>query len=418
MFSVNVYKKFKNIPAKSLFFICQISDFVVYYILIYYAEWERSAVNVYLDNSATTKPCESAVKKVIEMCTDNFGNPSSLHLCGYNAKKELDDARRTLASVLSCSENEVYFTSSGTIANNTAIMGTVRTKKREGKKIITTMLEHPSVLKHFELLSEQGFETVFLKPDNKGKISLEELSNVVDDNTILVSVMAVNNEVGSIQDISKIKGIIKSKNSNAYFHCDAVQAFGKIPLKPKKMGIDLMSMSAHKIHGIKGAGALFVNSSSRLLPSIVGGGQENGLISGTEPMPAICAFAAAVKDIGNIEKNLDYVSAVKKHFIEKIEKADGIYINSTDDSLPYIINISVEGVPSQVMLNSLSSMGIYVSAGSACAKGHRSEVLTSMGVSPKLIDSAIRISLAKTTTENDMDLLYNGIVDTINRVRR
>ncbi len=375
-------------------------------------------MNVYLDNSATTKPCESAVKKVIEMCTENFGNPSSLHLCGYNAKKELDDARRTLASALSCSENEVYFTSSGTIANNTAILGTVRTKKREGKKIITTLLEHPSVLKHFEMLCEQGFETVFLKPDSKGKISLEELSNAVDESTVLVSVMAVNNEVGSIQDITKIKGIIKSKNSKAYYHCDAVQAFGKIPLKPKKMGIDLMSMSAHKIHGIKGAGALFVNSSSRLLPSIVGGGQENGLVSGTEPMPAICAFAAAVKDIGNIEKNLDYVSAVKNHFIEKIKSVDGIYINSTDDSLPYIINISVEGVPSQVMLNSLSSMGIYVSAGSACAKGHRSEVLTSMGVSPKLIDSAIRISLAKTTTENDMNLLYNGIVDTINRVRR
>ena len=375
-------------------------------------------MSVYLDNSATTKPCELAVKKAIEMCTENFGNPSSLHMCGYNAKKELDQSRRTLASVLSCSENEIFFTSSGTIANNTAIIGTARTKKREGKKIITTALEHPSVIKHFEMLGEQGFKTVFLKPDSNGKISLDELSNAVDENTILVSVMAVNNEVGSIQDIAKIKNIIKSKKSKAYFHCDAVQAFGKIPLKPKKMGIDLMSMSAHKIHGLKGAGALFVNSSSRLLPSIVGGGQENGLISGTEPMPAICAFAAAVKDIGSIEKNLDYVASIKKYFIDKISNIDGIYINSTEDSLPYIINISFDGVPSQVMLNSLSSMGIYVSAGSACAKGHRSEVLTAMGVAPKLIDSAIRISLAKTTTENDMEILYNGIVDTIKRVRR
>ena len=375
-------------------------------------------MSVYLDNSATTKPCESAVKKAIEMCTENFGNPSSLHMCGYNAKKELDESRRVLASILSCSENEIFFTSSGTVANNTAIIGTARTKKREGKKLITTALEHPSVIKHFEMLGEQGFETVFLKPDVNGKISLDELSNAVDENTILVSIMAVNNEVGSVQDIAKVKSIIKSKNSKAYFHCDAVQAFGKIPLKPKKMGIDLMSMSAHKIHGLKGAGALFVNSSSRLLPSIVGGGQENGLISGTEPMPAICAFAAAVKDIGSIEKNLDYVASVKKYFIDKISNIDGIYINSTEDSLPYIINISVEGVPSQVMLNSLSSMGIYVSAGSACAKGHRSEVLTAMGVAPKLIDSAIRISLAKTTTENDMEILYNGIVDTIKRVRR
>lgn len=375
-------------------------------------------MSVYLDNSATTKPCEKAVKKVLEMCTENYGNPSSLHMCGYNAKKELDESRRALASILSCAENEVYFTSSGTIANNTAIIGTARTKKREGKKIITTALEHPSVIKHFEMLGEQGFETVFLKPDSNGKISLEELSNAVDENTILVSVMAVNNEVGSIQDISKVKNIIKSKNSKAYFHCDAVQAFGKIPLKPKKMGIDLMSMSAHKIHGIKGAGALFVNSSSRLLPSIVGGGQESGLVSGTEAMPAICGFAAAIKDIGSIEKNLDYVASLKKYFVDKINDVKGIYMNSTEDSLPYIINISIEGVPSQVMLNSLSSMGIYVSAGSACAKGHRSEVLTAMGVTPKLIDSAIRISLSKNNTENDMDLLFNGIVETINRVRR
>ena len=375
-------------------------------------------MSVYLDNSATTKPCEATVKKVLEMCTEHFGNPSSLHMCGYSAKKELDESRHIIASALSCSENEIYFTSSGTIANNTAIIGTARTKKRDGKKIITTALEHPSVMKHFEMLSEQGFEAIYLQPDSNGKISLEELSNAVDENTILVSVMAVNNEVGSIQDIAKIKNIIKSKNSKAYFHCDAVQAFGKISLKPKKMGIDLMSMSAHKIHGIKGAGALFVNNSSRLLPSIVGGGQESGLVSGTEPMPAICGFAAAVKDIGNVEKNLDYVSSVKNYFTDKIKTVDGIHINSTEDSLPYIINISIEGVPSQVMLNSLSSMGIYVSAGSACAKGHRSDVLTAMGVSPKLIDGAIRISLSKNNTEKDMDLLFDGIVETINRVRR
>lgn len=373
---------------------------------------------VYLDNSATTKPCDAAVKKALQMCTESFGNPSSLHMCGFNAKKELDSARRDVAKFLSCSENEIYFTPSGTIANYTAILGTARTKKREGKKVITTLLEHPSVLKNFELLGEQGFEPVYLKTDKNGKINLDELSNAIDENTILVSVMAVNNEVGSIQDIDKIKGIIRSKKSKAYFHCDAVQGFGKIPLKPKKMGVDLMSVSAHKIHGLKGAGALYVNNSIRLMPAISGGGQENGLISGTEPMPAICAFAAAVNDIGNVEKNLNKVSEVKNYFIEKLSELDKVYVNSPENALPYIINISVEGVPSQVMLNSLSSMGIYVSAGSACAKGHRSDVLTAMGISPQRIDSAIRISLSKTTTENDMDLLYNGIVDTINRVRR
>lgn len=373
---------------------------------------------IYLDNSATTKPCEKAVQKAFVMMTENFGNPSSLHFCGFNAKKELDSARRTLSDFLSCQQNEIFFTPSGTVANNTAILGTAKAKHREGKKVITTLLEHPSVIKHFEILTEQGFEVVYLKPDNNGKISLEELSNAVDKNTILVSVMAVNNEVGSIQEISKIKGIIKDNKSKAYFHCDAVQAFGKIVLKPKKLGIDLMSMSAHKIHGIKGAGALYVNNSIRILPSIAGGGQENGLISGTEAIPAICAFSEAVKDIGNVQKNLEEVASVRNYFVNKISTLDKVYVNSPKDALPYIINISVEGVPSQVMLNSLSSMGICVSAGSACAKGHRSEVLTAMGVSPKGIDSAIRISLSKTTTENDMEMLYNGIVNTMNRVRR
>ena len=375
-------------------------------------------VNVYLDNSATTKPCEKAVKKALEMMTENYGNPSSLHLCGYNAKKELDNARHSLSAFLGCDDSEVFFTPSGTVANHTAILGTAKARRREGKKVITTLLEHPSVIKHFEALAEKGYDVVYLKPDNNGKINLDEFSNAVDENTVLVSVMAVNNEVGSIQDISKIKGIIKDKKSKAYFHCDAVQAFCKILLKPKKLGIDLMSMSAHKIHGIKGAGALFVSNSIRILPSIVGGGQESGLISGTEATPAICAFAEAVNDIGNVQRNLDYVASVKDYFVKKIIDIEKVQINSPDDALPYIINISVEGVPSQVMLNSLSSMGIYVSAGSACAKGHRSDVLTAMGVSPKGIDSAIRISLAKTTTENDMDMLYNGIVETINRVRR
>ena len=375
-------------------------------------------LNVYLDNSATTKPCEKAVKKALEMMNEKFGNPSSLHMCGFIAKKEIDAARHTLSSFLGCEDKEIFFTPSGTVANNTAIFGTVNAKRREGKRVITTLLEHPSVLKCFENLEEQGFDVVYLKPDINGKINLAELSNAVDENTILVSVMAVNNEVGSIQDFTKVKSIIKDKKSKAYFHCDAVQAFGKIQIRPKKLGIDLLSVSAHKIHGVKGAGALFVSNNVRISPYILGGGQENGMISGTESTPMICAFAEAVGDIGNVERNHHNVTVIRDYFVNKIKDVDKVYINSPQDALPYIINISVEGVPSQVMLNSLSSMGIYVSAGSACAKGHRSDVLTSMGVSPAGIDSAIRISLSKFTTENDMDLLYNGIIETINRVRR
>lgn len=375
-------------------------------------------LNVYLDNSATTKPCEKAVKKALEMMNKNFGNPSSLHHCGYNAKKELDNARRTVSAFLGCQENEIFFTPSGTVANNTAIFGTAKTKRREGKKVITTYLEHPSVSKCFEFLEEKGYDVIYLSPDSEGKINLDELSNAIDESTILVSVMAVNNEVGSIQNFSKIKSIIKEKKSKALFHCDAVQAFGKIHIKPKKMGIDLMSISAHKIHGVKGAGALYVSNGVRLLPYIVGGGQENGMVSGTESTPMICAFAEAVGDIGNIEKNLNKVTAVRDYFVDKIKEIDKVYINSPHDALPYIINISVEGVPSQVMLNSLSAMGIYISAGSACARGHRSNVLSAMDISPQRIDSAIRISLSKNTTENEMDILLNGIKETVNRVRR
>ena len=375
-------------------------------------------MEAYFDNAATTAVFPEVKDIMIKLMDEDYGNPSSLHMCGFNAKKELDSARHTLSSFLGCEDKEVFFTPSGTVANNTAIFGTANAKRREGKKVITTLLEHPSVLKCFENLSEQGFDVVYLKPNINGKIDIEELSNAVDENTILVSMMAVNNEVGSIQDFAKVKSVIKNKKSKAYFHCDAVQAFGKIQIKPKKFGIDLMSMSAHKIHGVKGAGALFVNNNVRISPYILGGGQENGLISGTESTPLICAFAEAVNDIGIVERNLHNVTSVRDYFISKLNELDKVYINSPQDALPYIINISVEGVPSQVMLNSLSSMGIYVSAGSACAKGHRSDVLTAMGVSPAGIDSAIRISLSKFTTEKDMEMLYNGIVETINRVRR
>ena len=373
---------------------------------------------VYLDNSSTTKPCKAATEKVTAVLTDCFGNPSSLHELGFKAKEEVENARNTIASFLSCDEGEIYFTPSGTTANMTAILGTAKLKKREGRKIITSRLEHPSILKNFELLKEQGCETVILNPDSEGRISLQELSNAVDEDTILVSCMAVNNETGAVQPVEKIKTVIKDNNSNALFHCDAVQAFGKMDIKPARLGIDLMTMSAHKIHGIKGAGAIYVNSKVRLPAVICGGGQEKGLVSGTEGVPAIAAFGAAVKDIGNINDNLSHVSELNSYLRNRFEEIDYISINSPEDALPYILNISVEGVPSQVMLNALSAEGIYVSAGSACSKGHRSDVLTSMGISSKRIDSAIRISFSKNNTKDDADVVYDAIVKTAGRVRR
>ncbi len=375
-------------------------------------------MNAYLDNSATTKPCEQALKKAMQIACECYGNPSSLHFLGFEAKKELEKARKSVADFLGVNEGEIYFTSGGTASNMTAVLGSASAKRRDGKKIITSKIEHPSVIKNFELLGEQGFKPVFLEPDRNGKISLDDLYNAVDEDTILVSLMAVNNEVGSIQDFDKVKQIIKAKNSNALYHCDAVQAFGKIKINPAKAGIDLMSMSAHKIHGLKGSGALYVNKNVRIKPAIVGGGQESGLVSGTEAMPSICAFGEAVNNIGSVEENLKKVEALRDGFLEKISALDYIFVNSPKDALPYILNISVKGVPSQVMLNALSGGGICVSAGSACSKGHRSGVLSSMKLETARIDSALRISLSKYTEEKEMDLLFDAVVKTANRIRR
>ncbi len=373
---------------------------------------------VYLDNSSTTKPCDAAIEKVTAVLTDCFGNPSSLHELGFKAKEEVESARNTIASFLSCDEREIFFTPSGTTANMTAILGAAKSKRRDGRKIITSKIEHPSVIKNFELLGESGFDPVFISPGSDGKINLQELSNAVDENTVLVSCMAVNNETGAVQPFDQIKGIIGDNNSQALFHCDAVQAFGKIELKPYKNFIDIMTMSAHKIHGIKGAGAIFANRNVNLPPVICGGGQEKGLVSGTEGVPAIAAFGAAVKDIGNIGENLSRISELNSYLREKLEGVEYIRVNSPADALPYILNISVEGVPSQVMLNALSAEGIYVSAGSACSKGHRSDVLTGMGLSSQRIDSAIRISFSKNNTKDDADAVYEAIVKTAGRVRR
>lgn len=375
-------------------------------------------MNAYLDNSATTKPCERALKKTMQIASGCYGNPSSLHFMGYEAKRELDFARKSVADFIGAKPEEVYFTSGGTASNMTAILGTAAAKKRDGKKIITSRLEHPSVIKNFELLGEQGFLPVFLEPDGNGKVSPDSIYSAVDENTILVSLMAVNNEVGSVQCFDKVKQIIKSKKSNALYHCDAVQGFGKIKINPAKCGIDLMSMSAHKIHGLKGSGALYVSKNARIKPAIVGGGQENGLVSGTEAMPSLCAFGAAVEDIGSVDENCSKVKMLRDMFLEKISDYDYIYVNSPSDALPYILNISVKGVPSQVMLNALSAEGICVSAGSACSKGHRSSVLSAMNIEPARIDSALRISLSKYTEEDEMNMLFDAIIKTANRIRR
>ncbi len=375
-------------------------------------------MEIYLDNSATTKVCREAADAMMKMLTENYGNPSSLHSKGVEASKAIENARQNLADALSCSKDEIFFTTSGTTANNTAIFGAVNANRRKGNRIITTSLEHPSVSECIKKLEEQGFEVIRLKPDMHGAFSPMELMNAINSKTILISIMAVNNEIGTINPINQIKTAVKRASSDALIHVDAVQGFGKIPLNPGKAGIDLMTVSSHKIHGPKGAGALYIRKGVKIQPHVVGGGQEKGIFSGTEAMPAIVGFGAAVKSLPNITKELADTKSIRDYFVREVTKIGGVHINSPDDALPYIINLSVLGVPSQTIVNSLSEQGIYVSAGSACKKGHRSEVLTAIGLDGKRIDSAIRISLSRYNTKHDMDEVVKALDKIVMRIRR
>lgn len=373
-------------------------------------------MHCYLDNSATTKPCQAATDAALRAMTDVYGNPSSLHECGFAALNMLETARGEVAKALSADSAEIYFTPSGTAANNTALFGAAKMKR--GGKIVTTAFEHPSVENCMRRLAEQGFTVVRLLPDANGNISAEQFENAIDEQTVLVSLMAVNNEVGSILPFDKIAGILRRKKSSALLHVDAVQGFMKLPIVPKRSGIDLLSVSAHKIHGLKGAGALYVRQGLHIQPYLVGGGQENGLVSGTQAMPAVAAFGAATAAAGDIRKNGEHAAALRDRLLALLREIEGIRINSPENALPYIVNVSVEGIPSQVSVNYLSAQGVYVSAGSACAKGHRSPVLTAMGLSSAEIDTALRISLSRETTEEEIDACVHAITTEVQTLRK
>lgn len=375
-------------------------------------------MEIYLDNSATTPVCPEAASAVMNILTDCCGNPSSTHQKGIRAAAALASAREKCAQVLSADSSEIYFAPSGTAANNTAIFGTAEALKRQGNRIVTTSLEHPSVARAIASLETRGFEIVRLRPTRDGFFNPDELFAAVNKNTVLVSIMAVNNEIGAINRVSLASEAIKRSGSPAYLHVDAVQAFGKLPLKPKKEGIDLLTASSHKIHGPKGAGLLYIKNGVRIKPYILGGGQENGMFSGTEPMPAIAGFGAACAALPDCLRQLEAMRAIRNYAAEKLAAIPGVDINSPREALPYILNISVAGVPSEVMINHLSSMGIYISAGSACKKGHRSEVLAALGLPAERIDSALRISMSRYTGTDDIDGLCEGIENAVARFRR
>lgn len=362
----------------------------------------------YLDNSATTRVCERAKNSMLSALESCWGNPSSLHEKGIEAEALLNRARETVAKALSCTKEEIIFTSGGTESNNLAILGSARAAKRKGNRIITSAIEHPSVRNCFEKLSDEGFEVIYIGTDEKGHLDMNALTEAINEKTVLVSIMAVNNEVGTIEPVSDIARIIKLRNSPAVFHIDAVQAFGKIPLNAKKLGADLITVSSHKIHGPKGAGALFVKKGTKLIPNALGGSQERTIRPGTEPMPAIAGFIGAIEDL-TVKESLEKVTALRDYFTEKLKERDGIEINSPDDALAYIVNISLPGYRSETLLNFLSDVGIYVSSGSACAKGHKSHVLTAMGLPDRIIDSSLRISLSRFTEKQELDFFLQSI---------
>lgn len=376
-----------------------------------------ACLEAYLDNSATTKPCERAKKRLNEALDVLWGNPSSLHEKGLEAQLLLEEARTKTAKKLSAKESEIYFTSGGTESNNIAVFGAAHTGKRKGKKVVVSSVEHPSVSRAFDELEKEGFEVVRLPVDRFGVVSPSSIFSAVDEETVLVSLMAVNNELGSIEPIGEVSKIIKEKNSPALFHVDAVQAFGKIPLNVKKLGVDLMSVSGHKIHAVKGVGALFVRDGVRLSPHVFGGGQEKNLRPGTEPMPAVAAFLGAVEELDE-KKSLPVVTALRDEFVSKLRTLDGLVVNSADDALPYIVNVSLLHLPSEAVLNFLSSKGVFVSSGSACAKGHQSPVLTAAGLEKTRVESSLRISLSRFSTKEELDFCFEKIGEALGTIRK
>lgn len=364
---------------------------------------------IYLDNSATTRVCEKSAEKVLELMTQCYGNPSSLHKKGLEAQREVAHARQAVAVSLGAQPREIIFTSGGTEANNLAVLGGAAAGRRRGKRIVTTAIEHPSVLEPMRQLEKEGFEVVFLTPDADGRVPEEAVLKAVTGDTILISVMAVNNELGSIQPIEVLKKAVKRAGAPALVHVDGVQAYGKLPLRPEKLGIDLLTVSGHKIHGPKGVGVLYVSKNARILPRTFGGGQERELRPGTEAAPLIAGLGAAVEELPDWRQAYSRMEKLRDYTLQKLSGLEGVEVNSPVEGFPYLLNFSALGIRSETMLHFLAQRGIYVSSGSACAKGKQSHVLKAAGLPDSRISSAIRVSFSRENTERDADALAEGV---------
>ena len=361
---------------------------------------------IYLDNSATTKPCKEAVEAMTLAMTENWGNPSALYGFGIDTAHLLRDARHKVAAALGAEPDRVFFTSGGTEADNWAIHGTVKRFGKRGRHIITTAIEHHAILHPMKELEAQGFEVTYLQPDKEGRITVESLKAALRKDTILVSIMMVNNEVGSVMPIAQMAKLVKRICPNAVFHTDAVQGFLKVPFSAKTLGADLISISSHKVHGPKGTGALYISPKLKSFPALLlGGGQEQNYRSGTEGTPAIFSFAAAASAgfatyKGDIAREKELLSGL----VEEISRLEGVCINGCHEA-PHVLSLSIPGVPTQNTINILQDAGICVSAGSACAKGHRSHVLEAMNLSPEVMDGSFRVSICRNTTREELNKL-------------
>ncbi len=369
---------------------------------------------IYLDNSATTKPCIQAVEAMTKALSQDWANPSALYNFGIDAARQLRTARNQVAATLGAEPDRIFFTSGGTEADNWAIFGTVKRLGKRGRHIITTAMEHHAVLNCTKELEAQGYEVTYLKPDEMGRISLEALKSALRNDTILVSIMMVNNEVGSVMPISQMAKLTHKLCPDAIFHTDAIQGFLKVPFQAKTLGADLISVSSHKIHGPKGAGALYISPRLKFFPPLLlGGGQEAGYRSGTEGTPAIFGFAAAAEAGGRtFREDAAREKMLIAYLVERLSSLPGVVINGAHEA-PHILSVSIPGVPTQNSINILQDRGICVSAGSACAKRHRSHVLTAMGVSPEIIDCTFRVSLCRDTTQEELDTLVDAVREDI-----
>ncbi|MEG1996526.1 MAG: cysteine desulfurase family protein [Oscillospiraceae bacterium] len=365
---------------------------------------------IYLDNSATTMLCKEALNKTVDVLENHYGNPSSLHKKGFEAEKIVLEAKKNIAAGLGCETDEIIFTSGATEANNLAVIGIANALKRRGNKIITTAIEHPSVLEAMKKLEQQGFEVCYVTPNKNGEITKEDILKLVDENTLLISMMLVNNETGLLLPVFDIAKSAKEVNPNVKIHIDAVQGFLKIPFKINKTQVDLLTISGHKIYAPKGIGVLYIKKGTRLLPQIFGGGQQNGIRPGTEPTALIAGLGAAVlANMQLIDDNFKKFLFLKEYFLDELSNIEQIKINSTDKCVPYIINISVGQIRSEVLLHFLEQLNIFVSSGSACSKGKKSHVLTAMGLENNRIDSAIRISFSNKTTTQELKTLVDAL---------